>query len=162
MSGASKGQIPDFRLVRQLHCCPNPPADAGKSFLPRPRVPAPRFGYTPRTLTVTDSEEARLHSGSQAPAWEPLPTDCVLLDQRVPKLELGNQRSTGTSRLLPPKIRDGQQGFSDCRPGVRKWGLAPSAPGFCGCFGFTDGACPLLRIDNCSEPVPIFHYPLAV
>ena len=59
-----------------------------------------------------------LHSGSQAPAWEPLQTDRVLLDQRVPKLELGNQRSTGTSRPLPPKIRDSQQKYKNAGMGI--------------------------------------------
>ena len=42
--------------------------------------------------------------------------------------------------------------YSNCKPVVRKWGLAPSRSGFFRCFGFADGACPLLRTVNSAPP----------
>ena len=55
----------------------------------------------PKKLTVTDFGEACFCPGSQAGAWESLLTGRVPRAQRVPKLELGNQRPAGTSRCLP-------------------------------------------------------------
>ena len=41
---------------------------------------------------------------------------------------------------------------SNCKPLVRKWGLAPSRSGFFRCLGFADGACPLFRTVNSAAP----------
>ena len=40
-------------------------------------------------------------TASEGHRTKPLLTNRLLLAQRVPKLELGNQRPAGTSRLLP-------------------------------------------------------------
>ena len=112
-----------------------------------------------RPTTLTGSRpinKTRSSSGAKGTLiafLDPVTSQDFLEHPRIPLIfgmQIGvfrddRRRELETLKQFLLSLAESESNFSNCRPVVRKWGLAPSHFAFGDCLLFADGACPLFR-----------------